>query len=159
MSINIQTVRVRDKNNRPDRNGYGRVGANYSIGKYEVTIEQYSAFLNAVASSDPYRLYNPGLMTGAFNGGITRSGTEGNYSYSPVSGTEDFPITGISWFDASRFANWLANGQPFGPCGPGTTEDGTYTLNGKLNGLSISRNTINPNTGDRPSFALPTENE
>jgi hypothetical protein len=124
MSINIETVRIKEKGNRSDRNGYGRVDANYSIGKYEVTVGQYSAFLNAVAASDPYRLYNPGLMTGAFNAGITRSGAAGSYSYSPVSGTDDFPVTGVSWFDAARFVNWLANGQPSGPCGPGTTEDG-----------------------------------
>jgi len=159
MSVNIETVRIKDKGNRSDRNGYGRVDTNYSIGKYEVTVGQYSAFLNSVATSDPYRLYNPGLMTGAFNAGITRSGAAGSYSYSPVSGTEDFPITGVSWFDAARFVNWLANGQPSGPCGPGTTEDGAYTLNGALGGLSVSRNGVNTNTGSRPDFALPTENE
>ena len=76
MSVNIETVRIKDKGNRSDRNGYGRVDTNYSIGKYEVTVGQYSAFLNSVATSDPYRLYNPGLMTGAFNAGITRSGAQ-----------------------------------------------------------------------------------
>jgi formylglycine-generating enzyme required for sulfatase activity len=159
MSVKIETVSIKDKGNRSDSTGYGRVDANYSIGKYEVTVGQYSAFLNAVAASDPYRLYNKGLMTGALNGGITRSGADGSYSYSPVSGTENFPITGVSWFDAARFANWLANGQPSGPCTSATTENGAYNLNGAIGGISVSRNNINPNTGAVPSFALPTENE
>ena len=159
MSIKIETVSIKDKGNRSDSTGYGRVDANYSIGKYEVTVGQYSAFLNAVAVSDPYRLYNKGLMTSALNGGITRSGADGSYGYSPVSGTENFPITGVSWFDAARFANWLANGQPSGPCTSATTEDGAYSLSGAISGISVSRNNINPNTGAAPGFALPTENE
>lgn len=159
MSVKIETVSIKDKGNRSDSTGYGRVDANYSIGKYEVTVGQYSAFLNAVAASDPYRLYNKGLMTGALNGGITRSGADGSYGYSPVSGTENFPITGVSWFDAARFANWLANGQPSGPCTSATTENGAYNLNGAVGGISVSRNNINPNTGAVPGFALPTENE
>ena len=159
MSVKIETVSIKDKGNRSDSTGYGRVDANYSIGKYEVTVGQYSAFLNAVAASDPYSLYNKGLMTGALNGGITRSGADGSYGYSPVSGTENFPITGVSWFDAARFSNWLANGQPSGPCTSATTEDGAYNLSGAIGGLSVSRNKINPNTGVVPAFALPTENE
>lgn len=159
MSVKIQTVKVANPKNRADSNGYGRVDANYAIGKYEVTIAQYSAFLNAVAASDPYRLYNPGLMTNPLNGGITRTGTDGNYSYTPLAGTEQFPITGVNWFDAARFANWLANGQPQGPSNAQTTEDGAYSLAGRLSGSSVDRNSVNPNTGQRPNFALPTQNE
>jgi formylglycine-generating enzyme required for sulfatase activity len=159
VNVKIETVNVTDPRNRADRNGFGRVDANYAIGKYEVTVEQYAAFLNAVAASDPYRLYNPGLMTNPLNGGITRSGSDGSYSYTPIAGTERFPITGVSWFDAARFANWLANGQPQGPSTEQTTEDGAYSLEGRLSGALVARNTINPNTGLTPSFALPTEDE
>ena len=94
--INIETVRINDEGNQADTNGYGRVDANYSIGKYEITVEQYCVFLNAVAASDPYRLYNPGLMTSALNAGIKRSGTDGSYSYSPVSGTETVSYTHLT---------------------------------------------------------------
>ena len=38
--------------------GYGSVPYAYQMGKYDVTLAQYSAFLNAVARSDPYGLYN-----------------------------------------------------------------------------------------------------
>ena len=36
----------------------------------------------------------------------------------------------VSWGDTARFVNWLANGQLTAPEGSGTTETGTYTLNG-----------------------------
>ncbi|MBV2350221.1 formylglycine-generating enzyme family protein [Synechococcus sp. HK05] len=159
MGITIETVRVRQAGNKPDNTGYGRVDSNYAIGKYEITISQYTAFLNAVATSDPYRLYNPTLMTNPINGGITRSGSDGSYIYTPIAGTDQLPITGVSWFDAARFVNWLDNGQPSGPSSAQTTEDGTYTLNGATNGLSTSRNPINPNTNASPLYAIPTEDE
>ena len=159
MGITIETVRVRRAGNKPDTTGYGRVDSNYGIGKYEITISQYTAFLNAVAASDPYRLYNPSLMTNPINGGITRSGSDGSYVYTPIAGTDQLPITGVSWFDAARFVNWLDNGQPSGASSEQTTEDGTYTLNGAINGLSSSRNSINPNTNTSPQYAIPTENE
>lgn len=159
MSISIETVSIRHNGNKPDSTGYGRVDSTYAIGKYEITISQYTAFLNAVASSDPYRLYNQPLMTNPLNGGISRSGSDGSYVYAPTEGADQRPITGVSWFDAARFVNWLANGQPTGPCSAQTTEDGTYTLNEATTGLSVSRNTTNPNTGASPLYALPTENE
>jgi sulfatase modifying factor 1 len=159
MSITIETVRVGRPGNKPDTTGYGRVESNYAIGKYEITISQYTAFLNAVAASDPYRLYNPALMTNPLNGGITRSGSDGSYIYTPISGTDQLPITGVSWFDAARFVNWLDNGQPTGASSAQTTEDGTYSLKGAINGPSISRNTVNTNTGTSPRYAIPTENE
>ena len=37
---------------------YGAVNYEYSIGKYEVSLVQYTRFLNAVAASDPHNLYN-----------------------------------------------------------------------------------------------------
>lgn len=159
MAIDIETVKIGNKGNRADATGYGRVSGNYSIGKYEITIGQYVAFLNSVAASDPYRLYNQALMTNALNGGITRSGSEGSYVYAPTEGAESRPITGVSWFDAARFANWLANGQLGGPSSSQNTEDGAYALHGRTGGLSAPRNKINPNTGRAPLYAIPTENE
>jgi formylglycine-generating enzyme required for sulfatase activity len=159
MSISMAMATVGNPGNAADLNGNGRVDAVYAIGKFEVTVAEYSQFLNAVAATDPYRLYNPGLMTNALNGGINRMGSDGQYSYSPIPGTERFPITGISWFDAARFTNWLANGQPTGSSGPATTEDGAYSLNGRTSGLTVQRNSINPNTGIATTFALPSEDE
>ncbi|MEQ9485756.1 hypothetical protein [Coleofasciculus sp. F4-SAH-05] len=62
---------------------FGYVPYVYEIGKYEVTNEEYAAFLNAVAKfDDPYSLYNPSMSTGLF-GGIERFDHEGTYQYSP----------------------------------------------------------------------------
>jgi hypothetical protein len=84
MAVTIPTMAVRDVGNPADRDTfgsptYGAVAYAYRIGQTEVTNSQYVEFLNAAAKSDPYSLYNP-TMAGA-RGGITRSGTTGNYSY------------------------------------------------------------------------------
>ena len=64
-NITIATVPVGDAGNAPDTavmkdgtTGYGSVAYNYNIGKYDVTAGQYTAFLNAVAATDTYGLYN-----------------------------------------------------------------------------------------------------
>ena len=83
--ISIDTVAVGNANNSPDpTTGFGTVGYEYSIGKHEVTLDQYTTFLNAVASTDTYSLYNPSMGTDLINAGITRSGTLGSYSYSII---------------------------------------------------------------------------
>ena len=48
----------------------------------------------------------------------------------------------VSYWDSCRFANWLQNGQPTGAQGAGTTETGTYTLDGYNgnDGRTIGRN-------------------
>ena len=60
--ITIDTVPIGNPGNANDPttgNLYGGVAYNYSIGKYDVTVGQYTAFLNAVAATDTYGLYNP----------------------------------------------------------------------------------------------------
>src|SRR5262249_23128145 len=71
----------------------------------------------------------------------------------------DRPITYVSWFNAARFANWMANDQPIGMQGPKTTERGAYNLDGEITGNAVARNAINPNTREPPRFYIPTENE
>ncbi len=41
----------------------GSVGYTYNVGKYEVTAGQYTEFLNAVARTDTYGLYNANMDT------------------------------------------------------------------------------------------------
>jgi len=43
--------------------GQGAVAYNYNIGKYEVTAGQYTEFLNAVAKTDTYGLYNANMWS------------------------------------------------------------------------------------------------
>ena len=142
-SASIPTVPIGNPGNAADPltdNLYGSVAYTYNIGATEVTNAQYAAFLNAVAATDTHSLYNTD-MAGSF-GGITRSGSPGSYTYATVSGRENNPVNYVSFWDATRFANWLHNGQPSGPQNASTTEDGAYTLGGVTNPLnaSITRN-------------------
>ena len=151
-TVEIEWVAVGDPGNAPDTEvmaadrttGYGSVAYEYEIAKFLVTNEQYAAFLNAVASeSDPYLLYHPCLPSASCYGGgsgILRTGESGNYTYAPEAGRERRPANYMNLFDTLRFANWMHNGQG----GPGTTEDGAYTLRGgtpvPTNSLTIRRN-------------------
>ncbi len=145
-AVTIDWVPVGNAGNAPDPNTgslYGAVAYNYSIDKYEVTDSQYAAFLNSVAASDTYGLYNSHMGT-PVTGGITRSGSPGSYSYNAKSGYENLPANYVSWGDAARFANWLQNGQPGlgGPAVPqdaASTEDGAYTLNGAITDAALTR--------------------
>lgn len=138
---NLETVTVGDPGNVADTRyadpGYGSVGYDYRMGKYEVTAAQYADFLNAKAKSDPYGLYNIDMWDNAYGCKISRSGTDGDYKYSVASDWANRPVNYVSYWDALRFANWVNNGQ-----GNGDTETGTYTLNGYLghDGRYIERN-------------------
>ena len=134
----MDVVTIGDEGNASDSTSYGSVGYTYAMGKYEVTINQYTAFLNAVAATDTYSLYNENMATRLTIAGVSRQGSAGSYSYSVV-GDGNRPILYVSWFDAARFSNWLQNGQPVGPQTVGTTEGGAYSLNGAVSGI-IAKN-------------------
>ena len=168
-AVTIDLVPVGNPGNANDTTGYGGVAYDYQIAKYDVTIGQYTDFLNAVAQTDTYSLYNTNMATNLNIAGISRTGTSGAYSYSVIaaSGSAPFggvsgpnrPITYTSWFDSARFANWMSNGQPTGAQTNTTTEDGAYFLNGVTSGFAPAKNVTNPNTGAAPYFSIPTENE
>lgn len=155
--VTIDWVTVGDPGNASDpapfgffSNSYGDVANAYRIGKYEVTIGQYTQFLNAVAATDLYGLYNTSSGTNLNVAGIMRSGSSGSYTYSVMDNggnSANRPITYVSWFDAARFANWMQNGQ-----GSGSTETGAYTLNGATSGEAPA---VNPDA----QFYIPTANE
>ena len=92
---------------------FGGVAYHYAIDKYDVTTGQYTQFLNAVAATDTYSLYNPNMATYFSTVGISRAGSAGSYVYSVI-GNGDVPVFDVSWGDAARFVNWLHNGQPTG---------------------------------------------
>ena len=126
--VTIPTVTVGDPNNPADSNNHGSLSYEYHIGKYEVTNREYTAFLNAVAASDPHKLYSTGSGGMESLGEIIRSGSDGSYRY--ATSDPDKPVREVTFFSAARFANWLTNGQPTGPQNASTTESGMYELGG-----------------------------
>lgn len=156
IAVTIDWVTVGGAGNKADTEvmqwdgttGYGAVRYTYRVSKYEVTKAQYVEFLNAVAATDPYSLYD-WRMPGAL-GGITRSGSSGSYTYSATAGRENMPVNYVTFWSGLRFANWLHNGQ-----GNGDTETGAYTLGGVAfpsDSMTIERN-------DEARVFLPSEDE
>jgi sulfatase modifying factor 1 len=142
-SVTMDWITVGNAGNSADPlTGYGAVGYEYRIGKYEVTNAQYGAFLNAAAKTDSYGLYNSKMSSL----GITQSGSSGSYTYSVTTALANRPVAHISWYDAARMANWMMNGQ-----GSGSTETGAYTLNGAISGIVLA------NAGAQ--VYIPTEDE
>ncbi len=162
-SVDIQTSLVGNPGNAPDTTGFGSVDYNYEIGTNDVTISQYCTFLNDVATSDPYGLYNSAMtsMGNLFGeggvAGITQSGASGSYFYSVIGSSGNDPVTEVSWLDAARFCNWLDNGQPdTGTETLATTESGAYYLNGDLD---LTGTTGVETKGAGATWWIPTENE
>lgn len=145
--VTIDLVTVGNAGNAADTTGYGAVSYEYKISKYEVTMQQYTGFLNSVAQSDPYGLWSELWSTLPSTASIARSGSSGSYTYSVAQGDSSKPVFYVSWFSAARFANWMHNGQ-----GAGGTETGSYTLNGVTSGSAVAKN---PDA----TYYIPTENE
>jgi formylglycine-generating enzyme required for sulfatase activity len=138
-SVTVDYISVGNAGNAADTTGFGAVDYAYKIGKYEVTNAQYAQFLNAKAGDDTYELYHIGMY-------INREGSSGSFTYSVTEGYGNEPVAFVSWFDAARFSNWMANGQ-----GTSSMETGSYTLNGATSGI------FHPNAG--ALIRLPSENE
>jgi formylglycine-generating enzyme required for sulfatase activity len=71
------------------------------------------------------------------------------YEYTVATNRANRPVNYVSFFDAMRFTNWLENGQPTGPQGPGTTDAGVYTI---VDGVSEAR-------ASDATYFLPSEDE
>lgn len=156
-AITIPTVRVGNLGNANDAasgNLYGGVSYAYNMGTTEVTVGQYTAFLNAVAATDTYSLYFRNMANDLNIAGIAQSGASGNYTYSVI-GSPNHPIAYVSWGNAARFSNWLNNGQPVGPQNTTTTEDGAYTLNGAVSNAAVYAVTRNASA----KWFIPSESE
>ena len=96
LPVGIETVQVGNPGNAGELSGNGAGGYGpdricgavdyvYNIGKFEVTAGQYTEFLNAVAATDTYGLYQEqmdlGLHPDDMGCNIERSGSPGGYTY------------------------------------------------------------------------------
>ena len=152
VAVSIDTVFVGDAGNANDSTGYGKVDYEYRIGKYEVTNSQFIDFLHAKAQTDDYDLYNEKMSTHQ-NGGITRTGDNGSYTYSLKPDMGNKPLTNATYWTALRFANWLTNGGQV----DSDTEDGMYTLT--TEGISNNTFTRNSDAWENKGVAITSEDE
>jgi sulfatase modifying factor 1 len=150
---------VGDADNAADPlTGLGSVGSPFQISIYDTTVAQYTQFLNSTAASDPFHEYNLTMGPNPAIGspGIIRSGSAGDYVYSFLPGNENLPVSATSLGDALRYANWLSNAQPnTGQEAPGTTETGSYQLNGALTDGQLAAAKISPNA----TYIIPSLNQ
>jgi formylglycine-generating enzyme required for sulfatase activity len=144
-------VLVGDVNNSADSKGYGSVSYTYYMNKYHLTNNEYIEFLNAVAKTDTYGLYTVSMTTDT-RAGIVRSGSSGNYVYSVKNNYGNKPVIMVNWFHCARYCNWLHNNKPTGSQNSGSTEDGSYTLSGRISGNAVVKNSS-------AKYHIPTENE
>ena len=127
-AVDFNWAVIGNAGNDADDTGYGSVNYEYSIATTEVTTAQYVEFLNAVAATDTYGLYNEDMSSSEQYQGINRSGNSGYYTYTVNTGWENKPVVYVSWYDTLRFTNWLHNGQQSGTQDVTTTEYGAYDM-------------------------------
>ncbi len=156
----MEFVPVRDPGNVADSTTkLGAVSTPYQIGKYEVTVAQYCAFLNAVASkADPHGLYNPEMANDSQVASINRTvNADGTFTYTPLPNTDQLPVTHVRYNNTLYFCNWYQNGMPTALPGDdvvaASIEDGAYTFTQLPDGTEeavLSTNAI---------ITLPTEDQ
>jgi len=71
----------------------GAVDYIYEIGKFEVTAGQHTEFLNAVAKTDTYELYDTRMWDNHQGCKIQRSGLPGSYTYTVTADQANRPAT------------------------------------------------------------------
>ena len=74
--------------------------SNYSIGKYEVTNEQFAAFLNAKGNQE-----EGGRTWVLFDDYVGLE--ENNSEFKPKEGMAKHPMVNVSWYGARAYCNWL----------------------------------------------------
>ena len=149
----LELLKIDDGGNPANTDGYGAVADPYWMGSFEVTNQQYSDFLNAVAGTDPNNLYDLRMGNDA-RGGITRFGNTGDYTYAPRDKMADKPVNFVTFWNACRYCNWLHNGVPNGAQSAATTEDGAYDL---TNPAALTANTVARKAG--ALYHLPDQDE
>lgn len=130
----LQLASVTDAGNVAHSSGYGSVSYIYKISKFLVTNAQYVDFLNSIAATDTYSVYDNNMYIEPI-GGIIRYGSSGSYTYVYKPDMGNKPVNFVNWFDCARYCNWLHNGKPSGLQNISTTETGAYMLSGATSGI------------------------
>jgi sulfatase modifying factor 1 len=90
--INMDFVTIGNAGNAADSTGYGSVGYDFSIGKYEVTNAQWNTFVSAAGAP---------------------TGTGGGYDVSAYFTGDQQPTNRLSWLEAAQFCNYLTTGDRY----------------------------------------------
>ena len=129
--IDIDFVTIGNAGNTADSTGFGAVGHEYRIGKYEVTDDQWDAFITVVGTptGNPSDAYD---LSSSFTGAQ--------------------PTSGVSWYEVLQFCNYLTTGDK---------SQGAYLFSGNNSNpgdfLGIDRVTAEETYGT--IYVLPTEDE
>ena len=144
------TVKIGQPGNTADQTGFGAVSYVYHMGKFEVSNQEYAAFLNVAARDDRWSLYDE-RMAGEY-GGILRKGSAGRYVYEVKQSMAGKPVGFVTWESCIRYANWLSNGRR-----SLETERGAYEI--KANGEVVCPDHEKLAKGQKVYWLLATENE
>jgi formylglycine-generating enzyme required for sulfatase activity len=153
--------------NHADTTGYGFVQRQYIIGKYPVTNNQYTEFLNAIGTgtipvinSWPNIIYSPS-MSGCF-GGIDRSGigdVSDPFTYITQENMESKPVRFISRNMACMFVNWFHNKNAGYDIDHRSALSGVYSFKQMTLGSSNTYALVDGVPSGCPTFYIPSENE
>lgn len=156
IDISWSTI-VSNTGNANDGTGFGSVGIEYRIMKFEWTNAQYAEFLNAIdpEGTNPNGVYN-GSMGSQIWGGISNTGTANGSRYATRTNMADKPVNYVNWWDAARVSNWLHNGAQnyltSDSSASAPQNSGAYTLGTATSGTVPARNS-------GATYWIPTENE
>ena len=125
--IDMDFVTIGNAGNAADITGHGAVGYEYRIGKYEITNGQWDAFVSAAGAPTGY----PSTA----------------YDQSAFFTGSQQPTTGVSWYEAAQFCNYLTSGDK---------SQGAYQL-GADGSIAIDRSTAEMVYGT--IYVIPTEDE
>lgn len=74
-----------------------------------ITVADYAAFLNEVATTDESHLYDEKMGSDASVACIVREGSLGSYSYHVIEGQEDHPVAYLNEVRAAFYEYWFNN--------------------------------------------------
>ena len=159
----LQFVTVGDPGNAADpvdRQPYGAVPYTYQMGKYDVTVAQYCQFLNAVAKTDTYGLYNAYMGTALLTirrwpspKAVVRAAT----ATRSLAATARQPIVRSSVSRGAMRPASATGCKMASPPGPGAGHDGNRGVHAQRCDHNAALMAITRNAG--ATYFIPSENE